>query len=152
MFAKFIVLLVDMNPNYLLKDELLYELGTRGISSDADIQTLRKLFRSVSARDLSLEVSYLQELGGENLYESVLTKLCELQALITQPGTSLFVLLPRLHTKILHLRTWLPHLQTTGLSVPNLESSSIKALYEELVEIEERMAHVKEPQAAQGRL
>jgi hypothetical protein len=143
--------MVEMNPNYLLKDELLYELDTRGISSDADIQTLRKLFRSVSARDLPLEVSYLQELGGENLYESDLTKLRELQTLVTQPGTKLCVFLPRLRTKILHLRARLSHLQTPGFPIPNLESSSIKALYEQLAEIEERMAHVEEPQGTQGR-
>jgi hypothetical protein len=36
-----------MNPNFLPKDEQLYELGIRGISTDADVLTLRKLFRSV---------------------------------------------------------------------------------------------------------
>jgi hypothetical protein len=46
-----------MNPNFMLKDELLYELGIRGISSDADVQTLRKLFRSVVSEDLTVDLS-----------------------------------------------------------------------------------------------
>jgi hypothetical protein len=49
-----------MNPSYLQKDRLLYELGLRGITSVADIQTPRKLFRSVALRDLPVELSYLR--------------------------------------------------------------------------------------------
>jgi len=44
-----------MNPNFLLKDEVLYELGIRGITSDADVHTLRKLFQSVAAEDLPVD-------------------------------------------------------------------------------------------------
>jgi len=44
---KHVFSLCKTNPNYLLKDELLYELLVRGISSDSDVHTLRKLFRAV---------------------------------------------------------------------------------------------------------
>jgi hypothetical protein len=50
-----------MNPNYLFKDELNYELGVRGITSNADTQELRKLFRSLVGEDLVVESSYLCE-------------------------------------------------------------------------------------------
>ena len=52
-----------MNPNFLLKDELLYELGIRGIHSDADTLGLRKLFRSIGARDLPLQFDYFNSRG-----------------------------------------------------------------------------------------
>jgi len=44
-----------MNPNFLLKDELQYELKNCGNSSDADVQTLHKLFRSVVAEGLPID-------------------------------------------------------------------------------------------------
>jgi len=52
-----------MNPNFLLKDELLYELCSRGISSEADVQTLRRLFRSVVSEDLPVDLSKVSSLG-----------------------------------------------------------------------------------------
>jgi hypothetical protein len=57
-----------MNPNFFLKAELQYELGVRGIRSDDNVQTLRKLFRSVVSRDLPVELRYLHSLGIEELY------------------------------------------------------------------------------------
>jgi hypothetical protein len=54
-----------MNPNFLLKDELQYELKIRGINSEADIQTLRKLFRSVVAEGLPIDLCNLYSLSVE---------------------------------------------------------------------------------------
>ena len=48
-----------MNPNYLTKEELLYELGIRGIKDDSDTQYLRKLFRRIISRDLPLQWDFL---------------------------------------------------------------------------------------------
>jgi hypothetical protein len=59
--------LYSMNPNFLLKDELLYQWDIRGISSDADVQTLRRLFRSVVSQDLPVDVSKVGSLGVEQL-------------------------------------------------------------------------------------
>ena len=52
-----------MNPNFLLKDELHCELKIRGISSDADVQTLRKLFRSVVSEGLPIDLRNLYPLS-----------------------------------------------------------------------------------------
>jgi hypothetical protein len=68
-----------MNPNYLFKDELLYELGIRGIESDADTSGLRKLFRSIASRELPLQFQYFTSRSVEELYSSVTTKISELQ-------------------------------------------------------------------------
>jgi hypothetical protein len=69
-----------MNPNILLKDDLQYELGIHGISSDVDVQTLRKLFRSMVSMDLPVELSNLISLSVEDLYGSVASKSVELQS------------------------------------------------------------------------
>jgi hypothetical protein len=45
-----------MNPNYLYKDELLYELAIRGIVSEADVPALRKLFWAVIAKGFKLAI------------------------------------------------------------------------------------------------
>jgi hypothetical protein len=50
-----------MNPNYLSGEELLYELRLRGIIGEGDVQSFRKLFRSVVARDLPQELGGLKE-------------------------------------------------------------------------------------------
>ena len=41
-----------MNPNYLLRDELVYELAIRGVNLTEDVQLLCGLFRSVLAEDI----------------------------------------------------------------------------------------------------
>jgi hypothetical protein len=55
-----------MNPNYLFKDELVYELGVRGIVSDAYTQHLRSLFRIVVREDHDPEVAYLRDRGFQD--------------------------------------------------------------------------------------
>jgi hypothetical protein len=94
-----------VNPNHLLKDELRYELGIRGISSNADTQSLRNLFRSVASRALTLQFSDLTSLCVEELYSSVTIKISELQSLVTQLAPSLALVVPRVRTKLLHLRS-----------------------------------------------
>jgi hypothetical protein len=80
----------------------------------------------------------------ENLYECVLDKGRELQTLVTQPGTTLSALVPRVRTNILHLRSPVLHLKTTGPSISNFEPSCTKALYEQLASIEQLMTNVEE--------
>jgi hypothetical protein len=89
-----------VNPNYLSKDELLYELCLRGITIETEIQSLRKLFRSAVARDLPVGVSHLRELIVGELGECFLNKIHELQAHVTQSETALPSLVARMRTKI----------------------------------------------------
>ena len=56
----------SMNPNYLLKDELQYELSVRGISGDSDVQTLRELFRSVVAEKVQVDLRNLSTQSVED--------------------------------------------------------------------------------------
>jgi len=53
--------------NCLLKDELQYELSVQGISSDSDVQTLCKLFRSVVAEKVSVDLRNLCTQCGRTL-------------------------------------------------------------------------------------
>jgi hypothetical protein len=75
-----------MNRTYLYKDELIYELGVRGITSNADTHVLRRLFRSVVVDDV--EPSYLCERGFDKLYQVALKKILELQELVEQQDKS----------------------------------------------------------------
>jgi len=49
-----------MNPNYLSKEELTYELSLRGINTDAEVQWLRKLFWTVVVRNVLPEARRLR--------------------------------------------------------------------------------------------
>ena len=60
-----------MNPNHLLKEELQYELLVRGINSDSDVHTLRKLFRAVVADKVPCDLRNLTTHSVEELYELV---------------------------------------------------------------------------------
>jgi hypothetical protein len=50
-----------MNPNYLFQDELQYEPSIHGIISQADDQTLFKVFRSVIPDDIPVHLPNLAQ-------------------------------------------------------------------------------------------
>jgi len=116
-----------MNPNFLLKDELQYELKICGINSEANIQTLHKLFRSV--------VCNLYSLSVEELFGCVVSKTVELQGLVTQQKLDLS-LMPCFSTKIAHLRGCLIHLATLGLASSDITTSHYQELHDQLDHIE----------------
>src|SRR5215471_14166845 len=129
-----------MNPNYLTKDELSYELGIRGIVSCADTHNLRKLFRNNITRDLPLQYSYLTSGPIEGLYLCISTKVSELQNSVVQPGTNWSLLAPRVLTKIRHLKGRLQHLTDAGLCSTRSELSCAQELQLRLDQIEQRAA------------
>jgi hypothetical protein len=102
-----------MNRNYLYKDELIYELGVRGITSNADTHVLSRLFCSVVVEDVAVEPSYLWVKGSDKLYEVALKKILELQQLFEQQDKNL----SRLQTRAQHLRARVAHLETAELQV-----------------------------------
>jgi hypothetical protein len=110
-----------MNPNYLLKDKLLYKLGLRVITSEVEIQPLRKLFRSVVGKDIPVDVRYLNSVSEEELYEHLLSKILELQDFINKPETVLSDSASRIHTKLLHLRERVSHFQLLGQSSSKID-------------------------------
>ena len=73
----------------MLKDQLQYEFCILGICTVADVQTLRRLFRSIVFVGFPVDLRNLSSLGLENLYGSVGSKIVELQSLVTQPKSSL---------------------------------------------------------------
>jgi hypothetical protein len=74
-----------MNPNYLLKDELVYELEVRGITSETDVATLRKLFRMVIAEGIGVQINNLRTANIDELYSPIVSKINELQSLVPVP-------------------------------------------------------------------
>jgi len=129
-----------MNPNYLTKDELLYELGIRGIDSGADTHSLRKLFRSIANRDLPLNVSYLTSASIEALYLCVFNKVSELQDLVVRSGTNWSLVAPRVSTKLRHLRGRLRHLTEAGLGCSPGELLGVRELQSRLDLMEQHTA------------
>jgi hypothetical protein len=118
-----------MNLNYLLRDELQYELCIRGVNSDADVSTLRKLLRSVIAENLSVDVQHLRDVGSEQFYSLVSEKVADLQAQSNQPGSSTQAFLIRMKTRVLHLRACLTHLVQLGPLPESVTMSHVSLLY-----------------------
>ena len=126
-----------MNPNYLTKEELLYELGIRGIKDDSDTQYLRKLFRRIISRDLPLQWDFLASFRTEELYSCVSTKIYELQEWLTREGLSRNEISLRAGTRVQHLRGRLRHLTQAGLCTTSSELSCSDALHKQLDSIEQ---------------
>ena len=79
-----VVYLGKMNPNNLLRGELVYELLVTGISSDSDFHTLCKLFRAVVTDKVPCNVRNLTTHSVEELFESIYNKAVEIQNNIKQ--------------------------------------------------------------------
>jgi hypothetical protein len=124
-----------MNPNYLLKDELIYELGVRGIRSDADVPNLRKLFRTVVSEGLRVEVSNLREVGADELYAHVFHKVNELQNLIAHGGTESSCVVQRFRTRLEHLKGRLALLMELGVFPTHVTAAHYQELHGRLQEI-----------------
>ena len=133
-------MLRSMNRNYLLKDELQYELSARGISSESDVQTLRKLFRSILGERVPVDLRNLSTQSVEELYEYVVNKSLELQSLITQQKTELALLTPRFQTRIPHLRGSVLHLTDLNPSESGITTSKFQEVRDRLDSIEINLA------------
>jgi hypothetical protein len=72
-----------MNPNYLLREEIEYELCVRGLNVMGDINLLRQVFRSVVTETVAVN---LENLGGEfdpqEHIEYISSKIQELEVLL----------------------------------------------------------------------
>jgi len=128
---------VGMNPNHLTKDELLYELGIRGIDTVVDTLSLRRLFRKFLTRDLPLQFSYLTSGATEGLYLGISTKVLELQKLVGKSEINWISLAPTVLSKVRHLRGQLQHLTKAGLCSTNSENLCVQELQAQLNHIEQ---------------
>jgi len=138
----YIFYLFGMNPNFLLKDKLLYELCIRGISSDADVQTLHRLFRSVMLEGLSVDLTKVSSLGVE-MYARDASNITELQNQVTQPKAGLSSLIPHFRTQISHLKGCLIHLTNLGLFPANITTSHYQVLHNQLDRIKQNITSLE---------
>jgi hypothetical protein len=134
-----------MNPNYLYKDELIYDLGVRGIKSNADTHVLRRLFRSLIVEQAVIEPSYWCSRGFEELYKVALKKILQLQELVERQNRNLSLL----QTRALHLRARVAHSDTLELEVSASEQVLANTLFDLLADIEHKMVAVQEHQGTQ---
>lgn len=140
-----------MNPNHLSRDELLYELRLRGVNSEGDVASLRKLFRSVVTRGLPVDSCLLKEVDVEELYAVASGKILELQELVKRPEITLPSVIPRARTKLVHLQGRVEHLQATGQTGPSVGSESIRRLVAQLEAVTKIMATLEESDSIGGK-
>jgi hypothetical protein len=76
----------------------------------------------------------------EELYECIVSKILELQSLVTQQKSDLAVLTPRFSTQISHLRGRLLHLTKLGPSLSDSTTSNRQELCNQLDRIENNLA------------
>jgi hypothetical protein len=134
-----------MNPNYLYKNELTYELGVMGINSNADTHVLRRLFRSLVVEQTVVEPSYLCGRGSDEFSQVALKKILELQELVERQNRNL----SPLQTRVQHLRARVAHLETAEIQESASEQVLVNNLFDLLADIEHKMAAAQEHQATQ---
>jgi hypothetical protein len=106
-----------MNPDYLRRDEIEYELKVRGINCDVDVRELRKVFRANISRSLSLCLEEVFSAPVEEILDGISSKISELQDLFEKSSATLQKVTSRITTRDLHLRGRLVHLTEAGLCV-----------------------------------
>jgi hypothetical protein len=135
-----------MNANYLLKDELSYELGVRGFRTEADTQVLRKRFRSCGTEDFVVDISYLCERGFRELYSKASEKIYALQDSVERQPRNV----SRWQTRVQHLKGRLTHLTYAELQLTEAEQRSVRTLLGLLADAEHKMATALESQESQA--
>jgi hypothetical protein len=78
-----------MNPNYLLREEIEYELRVRGLNLTSDVNLLRKVFRSVVTKMMPANLENLvREFDPQDHLEYISNKIQELEVLIKKSADS----------------------------------------------------------------
>jgi hypothetical protein len=93
----------NTNPNYLLRDELLYELAIRGINVEGDVHLLRKLMRSVWSEEVHIVPETVAGLDVSEQLDLIGPKVAEFEGLLRNTGPGQGSIAARLRTRGLHL-------------------------------------------------
>jgi hypothetical protein len=139
-----------MNPNFLLKDELVYELAIRGITSEGDTSLLRKLFRSIDTTEVQIQQEFFKSVSLDNWFSVIHTKICELQKLIVQGISTTAVVEPRVRTRLLHVQGRLSPLTEAGLCTSGEEERTVSGFQEKLKHIENLMHGIQQQERPTG--
>ena len=130
------VSVVKINPNYLLRNELQYELASRGLNSSGDVQFLRKIFRVVQADGVPSLASYLAQGSFEDMYRCACSKLGELEALYNQLEKGALPPVSRLRTRIAHFWNRIRHLEDLCPEVAGNQRDEVSSLAARLAAVE----------------
>lgn len=125
-----------MNPNYLLRDELQYELASRGLNSSGDVQFLRKILRVVLADGVPSLASYLAQSSFDDLYRCACSKLGELEALYNQLEKGALPPVSRMRTRIAHFWNRIRHLEDLCPEVAGNQRDEVSSLAARLAAVE----------------
>jgi hypothetical protein len=136
-----------LNPNYLLKDELQYELLIRSIKSEVEVQTLRKLFRTAVTENMPVNLSELIELDVQELYQTIVCKVAELHKIVASEGGETVTSVPRLRTRTFHVQERLRHLTIVNQASGKISSDELQ---QQQVLLEAVADHLKKMEATQS--
>jgi hypothetical protein len=131
-----------MNPNYLLKEELEYELRIRGFYSQGDVQLLRKIFRSVMSEDDPIKLENLGEINPLEQWECICFKVAELERLVDNPSSNYAQLSARVKTRVKHLTDRLSHVRSLVTLPAEVSTLAIDGHISRLAEIERKFISV----------
>jgi hypothetical protein len=130
-----------MNPNYLRREEIEYELRVRGLNVTGDVNLLRKVSRSVVTEMVSVN---LENLGGhfdpQEHIEYISSKVQELEVLL-EKSVELAAIGPRVRTHVRHCLGRLTTLLNWSILPEDLSVSAIKELIVRLEAVERRLQH-----------
>jgi hypothetical protein len=139
-----------MNPNYLSKEEIVYELNLRGIKCEASAQELRKILRTNISRNLTWQFEGLFTEPIGEILDVLSAKLLELQEEVERARTTGAGVTSRIQTRILHLRGRLLHITAAGLCVTDHERENFQLLRTRLHNIEHIMQNQTENISAEA--
>jgi hypothetical protein len=136
-----------MNPNYIFKDGLQYKIFIRGIRSDVEVQTLRKLLRSAVTENVAVKLSALSRKDISELFQIVLYKVAELRTIVGSEQSDKASLVTRVRTRISHVKDRLRHLIILNGTTADLQIADLQQQQDLLADLE---AELDKMEAAQG--
>jgi hypothetical protein len=126
-----------MNPNYLTKEELLYELGVRGISCTEDIDSLRRTFRAVYLRDVPIDLQSFDSACVEEWIALLSSRIYELQGFVEKLESQPVLSVSRIQTQVLHIGGRVKHLESSSLRVGQHDRGRLRKLHQTVDVIEQ---------------
>jgi hypothetical protein len=121
-----------MNPNYLLKQEIDYELRVRGINITGGVEFLQKLFRLVMTETVAIRLQNLGDFDPQEHLQYITSKTQELE--VSPIG-------PRLRTRVRHFSGRLTQLLKWNMLPKTVSVSAIRDLITRLEALERRAIH-----------
>ncbi|XP_063219330.1 uncharacterized protein LOC134529319 [Bacillus rossius redtenbacheri] len=111
-------------PEYLLRDELTYELKFRGLSDLGDVVTLRKRLRAACAEEIQPHITHLTNLDPLSEFNCVCSKFYDIHSYINYVGEETN------RNNILRTLTRLTHIGTRFTNLKIVAANKLNGIYQ----------------------